>query len=381
MSQVNGISRRDFLKGTGIVLGISMLGGISSLAQVTNVADATKVAVGIARGETVGVAVRKAVELAGGMDFIRSGQTVLIKPNVNTGDPYPGSTSPEVLYEIIKLVWKRDPKRVIVGDRSMFMSDTMEQMKLAGIDQAVYDAKAELMAFDYMSWKLMNPANSVNWQNGCHVAEIISQVDHIINVPVIKTHRLAWFTMSMKNFVGIIHGNDRRVMHSKLGGPGFGRPRRGQPQVPREPGQPREGGPRQRRGGMPGQQREGIPGQRRKGDYPTFAKMIAELSLIANPALNIMDGTKAFVSGGPSRGDVVEPKLIVASRDRIATDVAGLGILKHYGTEDRIQNMSVWKQPMIVRGIEIGLGAANISQIELKAEGVPELEEIRAQMV
>ena len=109
--------------------------------------------------------------------------------------------------------------------------------------------------------------------------------------------------------------------------------------------------------------------------------MIAEIGLSIKPSLNIMDGTKAFVSNGPSRGDLVEPKLIVASRDRIATDVTGLGILKHYGTEERIQNRSVWQQPMIAHGIEIGLGISDLSQIVLKGKGVPELEQIRKQMV
>ena len=339
-------SRRDFLKATGIALGAGALAGIAPLAKATGAVEKTQVPVGIARGETVGSAVRKAVELAGGMDFIQPGHTILIKPNVNTGDPYPASTNPEVLYEIIKLAWEHDPKRVIVGDRSMFRRNTMEEMKRAGIDQAALEAKAELVAFDDMEWKLVNPANSVNWQNGYHVSDIITQVDHMINVPVIKTHRLAWFTMSIKNYVGIIHGDDRIIFHGKLGG--F------------------------RRGGS---------GEQRKADYPAFAKMIAEIGLSIKPALNIMDGTKAFVSNGPSRGDLVEPKLIVASRDRIATDVTGLGILKHYGTEERIQNRSVWQQPMIAHGIEIGLGISDLSQIVLKGEKVPELEQIRKQMV
>jgi len=346
MNHKTDLSRRDFLKATGITFGAGALVGIAPLAKVTNAAKKTQVPVGIARGETVGSAVGKAIELAGGMDFIQPGQTVLIKPNVNSGDAYPASTNPEVLYEVIKLVWEHDPKRVIVGDRSMYRRNTMEEMKRAGIDQAALEAKAELMAFDDMKWNLMNPANSVNWPNGYHVAEIISQVDHMINIPVIKTHRLARFTMSIKNYVGIIHGDDRIIFHNKLGG--FGRRKRGQQQ---------------------------------NADYPAFAKMIAEFGLAIKPALNIMDGTKAFVSDGPSRGDLVEPKLIVASRDNIATDVTGLGILKHYGTEERIQDISVWQQPIIAHGIEIGLGISDLSQIILKGEKVPELEQIRKQMI
>ncbi len=109
--------------------------------------------------------------------------------------------------------------------------------------------------------------------------------------------------------------------------------------------------------------------------------MIAEFGLAVKPSLNIMDGTKAFVSHGPSRGDLVEPKLIVASKDRIATDVTGIGILKHYGTEDRLQNTSVWQQPMIAHGISIGLGVSDLSRIVLKGDKVPELEQIRKQMI
>jgi uncharacterized protein (DUF362 family) len=310
---------------------------MDALAQV----GSQKAAVGIARGDTVARAVRDAVRLAGGIDFIRSGQTVLVKPNVNTGDPYPASTNPEVVLEVVKLVWERDPKRVIVGDRSTRRRNTRDEMRQCGIEQAAREGKAEVMYFDDMNWELVKPPNATNWSNGYHVAAAITQADHVISLPVVKTHGGGWFTMSLKNFVGIIHPDDRGVMH---GAQGRGR------------------------------------GQGGDSGYVTFARMIAELGLAVTPALNIMDGTKAFVSGGPSSGDLVEPKLIIASRDRIATDVTGLGVLKHYGTESRIQDISVWKQPMIARGIEIGLGVANLSQIDLKAAGVPELENIRAQM-
>jgi uncharacterized protein (DUF362 family) len=349
MVQRNDLSRRDFLTATGVAVGAGLLRGVDFSAGVAGAAQ-TKVPVGVARGETVAQAVRKAVELSGGMDFIQSGQTVLIKPNVNTGDPWPASTNPEVLHEVIKLVWERDPKRVIVGDRSNSRRDTMKEMKRNGVEQATLDLKAELKPFDYMRYDSLKPGQTNHWDEGYHVPEAVFEADHLINVPVIKTHGLARFTMSIKNFVGIIHPNDRTLMHEKHRGPSRG------------PG-----------GGRPTEDRE--------EDYPTFAKMIAELGLIVRPALNVMDGTKAFVAGGPSRGDLVEPKLIVASRDRIATDVTGLGVLKHYGTEAHIQDVSVWQQPTIARGIEIGVGtAANLLQIDLKGEGVPELEAIKTQM-
>ena len=69
-----------------------------------------KAIIGIAGGEDkISVLVGKAIELAGGLSFIKKGSTVLIKPNINTGDPYPASTNPEVVYEIINLVKKQNP--------------------------------------------------------------------------------------------------------------------------------------------------------------------------------------------------------------------------------------------------------------------------------
>jgi uncharacterized protein (DUF362 family) len=330
------LSRRRFLKTTGMAVGAGVLGGMDALAQV----GSQKAIVGIARGDTTARAVREAVRLAGGMDFIGSAQTVLVKPNVNTGDPYPASTNPEVVLEVVKMAWERDPKRVIVGDRSTRRMSTINEMRRSGIEQAARDGKAEVMYFDDLPWELVKPAKAANWQNGYRTPSAILQADHVISLPVVKTHSGGWFTMSLKNFVGIIHPDDRGIMHAAGGGG---------------------------RGAS-------------DGSYATFARMIAELGLIVTPALVVMDGTKAFVNGGPSSGDLVEPKLIIASRDRIANDITGLGVLKHYGTESRIQDISAWKQPMIARGIEIGLGVSDLSQIDLRASGVPELDKIRAQM-
>jgi len=97
---------------------------------------------------------------------------------------------------------------------------------------------------------------------------------------------------------------------------------------------------------------------------------VAELNLGIKPALNILDGSKSFVFGGPSHGDTVDPKLIVASRDRIAADVTGVAVLKRYGTERRLQKFSVWENPFIQHGIKIGLGIDSVDKLNLKDAGM-----------
>ena len=132
-------------------------------------------------------------------------------------------------------------------------------------------------------------------------------VDHVINVPVIKTHFQAWFTMSMKAFVGMSHHRSRREFHTAFkGSSGLGNQK------------------------APGSRRR-LGAEGRKEDIEEaqpLVNRVAELNLGITPALNILDGTKSFVFGGPSHGDTVDPKLIVASRDRIAADATGVAVLK-----------------------------------------------------
>ena len=53
---------------------------------------------------------------------------------------------------------------------------------------------------------------------------------------------------------------------------------------------------------------------------PNQRQMIAEINSNYNLDFVLMDGIKAFVTGGPDRGTLVEPNLLLASRDRVAID-------------------------------------------------------------
>jgi uncharacterized protein (DUF362 family) len=179
--------------------------------ETTSASKAEKKAViGIAGGkDKVSVLVGKAIELAGGLGFIKKGSTVLIKPNVNTGDPHPASANPEVVYEVINLVKKQDPYRVIVGDRSGYWLDTLDCMKKNKIYDAAVSAGAEVYPFDDEEWIKVNPKNANNWPDGFRIPKIINDADYIISVPVLKTHFIADFSIAIKNWVGILYPKDR----------------------------------------------------------------------------------------------------------------------------------------------------------------------------
>src|SRR5581483_11651662 len=90
-STSSGCSRREFLITAGAVAaGLALHGRLNGAEAPAAPAAAD---VGVARGSNLEEAVRRAVRLAGGMDFIKEGQTVLIKPNVTGALKSPTTTN------------------------------------------------------------------------------------------------------------------------------------------------------------------------------------------------------------------------------------------------------------------------------------------------
>jgi uncharacterized protein (DUF362 family) len=373
------LGRRDFMKTAGaMAVGLGLgpdLGRLAGMAADVAPKPSGPVDVGIARGSNMEEAVRRAVKLSGGMDFIKEGQTILIKPNVTGALKSPTTTNPEVLYAVIKLVAERGPKRILVSDRSFspkFTTDTpktVDVMKKVGhidaINQAISDVKAPVLAVGLEAaeaelellgkpkgtplWRRMKPEAASHWPQGFELAELLLAVDHVINVPVIKTHFQAWFTMSMKAFVGMSHHRTRLEFHRTWEG---------------------EGGLANQK--LSGGRRRGVKKdpEAEAAKITPFVNRIAELNLGLTPSLNILDGSTSFVFGGPSQGDTAQPKICVASRDRIAADCTGIAVLKSIGTEDRLQDRSVWQVPFIKHAIKIGLGIDSLAKLNLKSEGL-----------
>jgi uncharacterized protein (DUF362 family) len=80
----------------------------------------------------------------------------------------------------------------------------------------------------------------------------------------------------------------------------------------------------------------------------------------------VMDAIKAFVSGGPEKGSVVEPNLLLASKDRIAIDAVGLAILRRFGASS-LMKKPIFELDQIRRAVELGIGTTSASAISLTA--------------
>ena len=97
------------------------------------------------------------------------------------------------------------------------------------------------------------------------------------------------------------------------------------------------------------------PGERRALHARHLEQKVAEISMCWQPDLIVMDGRKAFVSGGPDTGQLAEPGLMLASGDLVAIDVEAMKVLLSYeGTNKLVADP--WQSPQIVTTLKHGLG-------------------------
>lgn len=259
----------------------------------------------VVQNKDIRKAVREAV-LKIGITFKKKDPLVLIKPNVNTSTPYPGSTNPLVVKEVVKLCREAGAKRIIVGDRSynpFFLQgykNSLKNMEENGIKKAAEEEGAKVFGFEESTdWIRVNPQKASFWPNGFRIPAILKEADYIISLPVLKTHYLADFSLSLKNSVGIVHTGDRIKLH-----------------------------------------------------LSNRYEKIAEINLCYKPDLIVVDGSKAFISGGPSEGKIVDPGLIIVGNKRVETDIKCYEILRSLGAD---LPPDPQKHPIIKHALKIGL--------------------------
>ncbi len=316
-------SRRDLLQAG--LLGAAALGfgqcaaqagpRKHSLPDIPGKIDASTVAlVRAADYPGLAAAVRAAVEAAGGLGFVRPGDSVLLKPNVNSGNRYPATADPETVLAVAQMVQEAGG-RPFVADRTMFLRSTAEAFRKTGIRDAAAQAKIPCLALEDEAVVALPHPLAASWPDSTlHVYRPAAEADHVINLCTPRTHKLGDLTMAIKNNVGIVAGNKRARMHMGSG----------------------------------------------------FKQRLAEISLVMRPALIVLDGRLAFADGGPDEGALVRPGLIAASADPLAIDAVGVAMLRLEGTNAALSTGSIWKIPMLERAAAIGLGAAAPDAIRLE---------------
>jgi len=68
-----------------------------------------------------------------------------------------------------------------------------------------------------------------------------------------------------------------------------------------------------------------------------------------------MDGREAFASGGPDKGELVRPDLVIASGDLIAIDVEAIKTLQVYEAKNKLST-DPRQSPQVTTALKHNLG-------------------------
>lgn len=280
-------------------------------------------------------------KVLGAFDFsLFSDKSVAIKANFNSADPFPASTHIDTLDTVCHTIAEYHPASVTLAERSG-MGNTREVLEWAGVFELARDRGFSVTVLDELDrngW-LEIQAAGLHWSRGFFLSKEIAQADRVIQICCLKTHRFGGnITMSLKNMVGAVAkrvpGLDYNFMNEL----------------------------------------HASPHQR---------LMIAEINKFCRMDLVVMDATEGFSSGGPDKGKLINPGIILASRDRIAIDAVGVAILRTHGTVPIVMNGKIFEQEQIARAAELGVGisaADRIRLIPLDEKGRSAAEEIQYQL-
>jgi len=165
--------------------------------------------VSIVKGTDVEKMVEEALSLLGGVNsLIKPDSTVVVKPNA--GHYYPPessvNTSPEVVAATIKVLRKARPKQIILAESSAIAFDTFKCLEVSGIGKAAEEAGVDRIIDIKKEKDLINipirDARSALTKTA--FPRFLLEADHIVNLPIFKTHVSTVFTCALKNMEGIV---------------------------------------------------------------------------------------------------------------------------------------------------------------------------------
>lgn len=149
---------------------------------------------------------------------------------------------------------------------------------------------------------------------------LTDQCDYLINLSVLKNHRFAGVTLSLKNHYGSIHGIGLNF----------------------DPADPLHANAAELQ----------------------IASINALKPIRDKQVLCICDAIKGIVSGGPDGAPQVAPKSLIFSKDPVAHDYTGTLILKEYGCSDNYTDITQLSRHIAAAANQYGLGTCDPNQIE-----------------
>ncbi len=252
--------------------------------------------------------VKKSVErglnlIGGPLAFVKSGENILLKPNLLTGDPPEKCvTTHPAVFKAVGEIFQGVGANLSYGDSPGFGSPQAAARK-AGIAEVAADLHIELVDF--------RNGEEVFFEAGIQnkkfvIAKGALASDGMVSLPKLKTHALTRMTGSIKNQFGCVPGVLKGEYHVKL------------------------------------------------PDLNNFAQMLVDLNSFLKPRLFVMDGIIAMEGNGPRGGKPRQMNVLLFSSDPVALDA----------TVCRIIGLSPEAIPTLELGMKSGLGTYLENEIE-----------------
>jgi uncharacterized protein (DUF362 family) len=257
--------------------------------------------------------------LFGGAEkYIRSGDTVFVKPNLiraprNPDDP--PITNPALLYSLCRII-KDLGARPVMGDSPAF-GTVRKILRRCGCEEK----------FGKLGVKLVHLRRSVGVTRTISgekkrfvIAKDVCDSDFVINVPKLKVHSQLGMTLAIKNLFGCVPGKKKAWRHMSYGD---------------------------------------------KGD--AFSRMIVETFLAVSPGFTVLDAIVAMERRGPAGGDPAKVGLLFFGEDCLAIERVVAEVL----------NIDPNTLPVYRGAVELGIGEHRLENISVLGDSLRELGHVR----
>ena len=299
------MKRREFISKSAYAVGagITFLSLEEAFGSAIFNSQASYDLVAVMGGEVDEMYEKGIAELGGIKNFVKAGQTVVVKPNIgwDRAPEFGANTNPKLVGKIVSDCIAAGAKEVFVFDNTL--DNWQRAYASSGIERAAKEAGAIVITGSNQgNYKDVTIPRGQSLK-AAKVHEKILECDVFINVPVLKHHDGAQISLAMKNLMGIVW--DRRFWHSN-----------------------------------------------------NLDQCIADMVTYRKPDLNIIDGYRVLKRNGPkgvSVNDAALEKAQIISTDIVAADAAAARI---FGAEpETIRHIKIAN--------DAGLGVMDLTKLNI----------------
>jgi uncharacterized protein (DUF362 family) len=306
------------------------------------------------RGHDLVKMTRRVLEDAGGISsVVKPGDRVFLKPNMVTlpwastmFDPFRSGecTKPEVVAAVAEACLEAGAAEVTIGDGSQrpefswagarFLDGSTDLEREAKRLAARHARPVRLACLDRDTPEWIDVPTRLS-MGTVAVSSLVMRADKVISIPVAKTHRWAWFTLSIKNFIGVT--------------------------------------PLARYGWGSGGRLDRFKLHWHDNNPRDFNRLAQDLARAVGPDLAVVDMSIGMEGDGPSRATGGTP-LDVATRAGSWAVLASTDLVAADATTARVMSQEEARiQEVLSAACEEGMGALCAGDIELLGASLPEL--------